>query len=84
MKDGCQTFISHVAGTRMIAKGGDGLSRGALNEGVMRGEDLLCFIPFHLSAIKREPNLMDWIRKLINPCTAKATFLTPERRHVIV
>jgi len=35
MKYECQAFISHIAGTRMIARGGDGLSRGALNEGVM-------------------------------------------------
>ena len=50
----------------MIAQGGDGLSRGVLNEGVMRGEDFLSFIPFHLSAFEREPKLMDWIRKLVN------------------
>ena len=28
-------IVSHVAGTRMIAQGTDGLSRGALNEGIM-------------------------------------------------
>jgi len=26
MKYGCQAFVSHVAGTRMIAQGGEGLS----------------------------------------------------------
>ena len=78
MKYGCQAFISHVAGTRMIAQGGDGLSRGALNEGVMRGEDFLSFIPFHLSAIEREPKLKEWIRGLVNTREVKATFLSPE------
>ena len=54
MKYECQAFISHIAGTRMIARGGDGLSRGALNEGVMWGKDYLSFIPFYLSALERE------------------------------
>jgi hypothetical protein len=30
--------VSHVSGLRMIAEGGDGVSRGILNEGVMAGE----------------------------------------------
>jgi len=60
----------------MIAQGGDGLSRGALNEGVMRGEDFLSFIPFHLSAFEREPKLMDWVQDLVNTSTTIATFLT--------
>ena len=45
MKYICHAFISHVTGTRMIAQGGNGLSRGALNEGVMRG-GLLHSTPF--------------------------------------
>jgi hypothetical protein len=53
--------IIHVAGTRMIASGIDALSRGSANEGVMRGEDLLSYIPLHLSAVKREAGLADWI-----------------------
>jgi hypothetical protein len=53
-----QLVVSHVAGTRMIAEGGDGVSRGFLNEGVMAGEDILSFIPFHLSAVDRSPSLV--------------------------
>ena len=37
--------VVHVAGTQMIAQGTDGLSRGNLLEGVMKGEDFLSFVP---------------------------------------
>eukprot|EP00978_Attheya_sp_CCMP212_P024148 scaffold75459_cov47-Attheya_sp.AAC.5 len=40
--------VSHVAGTRMIAQGTDGLSRGNLEKGVLgAGEDILSFILWH-------------------------------------
>lgn len=35
MQYGFQSVVSHVVGTRQIAQGSDGLSQGALNEGVM-------------------------------------------------
>ena len=62
----------------MIAQGGDGLSRGALNEGVMQGEDCISFIPFHLSAIEREPKLIEWIQSWIENKDNKTIFLTPD------
>ena len=43
----------------MIAEGGDSVSRGSLNEGVMAGEDMLSFFLLHLSAIKRSSTLLD-------------------------
>ena len=71
----------------MIAQGGDGLSRGALNEGVMRGDDYLSFIPFHLSALEREPKLVNWINTLTKGKRHETTFLSPgdwyERGHDI-
>ncbi len=36
--------VVHVTGTRMIAQGMDGLSRGILLEGIVRGEDMLSFV----------------------------------------
>ena len=78
MQYGCQAFVSHIAGTRMIAQGGDGLSRGALNEGVMQGEDFLSFIPFHLSAVERDPKMIDWIRSWTDNKDNKTLFLTPD------
>ena len=62
MKHSIRLVVSHVAGTRMIAEGGDGVSRGLLNEGVMAGEDILSFIPLHLSALDRSPSLLPWLK----------------------
>jgi hypothetical protein len=53
--------VSHVSGLRMIAEGGDGVSRGILNEGVMAGESMLSFIPLNLSAERCE-TLVPWIQ----------------------
>jgi len=47
----------HIPGTRMIA----GLSRGDLTEGVTAGQDMLQFIPLHLSALDRQPSIYDWL-----------------------
>jgi len=57
-----QLQVIHVAGTRMISQGTDGLSRGCLIEGVMTGTPMLDFIPLHLSALDRQPTLLHWIR----------------------
>ena len=43
----------HVAGTRMITSGVDGLSRGETGEGVVQGKEILSFIPLHLDALER-------------------------------
>jgi hypothetical protein len=54
--------VIHVAGTRMIAQGTDGLSRGDVSEGVMAGEAMATFVPLHLSALERDPRILDWIK----------------------
>ena len=59
---GIRILVSHVSGKRMIAEGGDGVSRGSLNEGVMAGEDMLTFIPLQLSAVERSPTLLAWLK----------------------
>jgi hypothetical protein len=46
-----QLRVIHIAGTRMIWQGTDGLSRGSLTEGVMSGMQMLDFVPLHLSAL---------------------------------
>jgi hypothetical protein len=60
-RHGCRVHIFHVAGTRMIAQGTDGESRGFLGEGIMAGEMMKTFIPIHLSALERSPKLFSWI-----------------------
>jgi hypothetical protein len=64
--------IFHVAGTRMIAQGTDGVSRGYLGQGVMAGETMVAHVPIHLSAEDRSPNLVPWIRSW---CGEKAILL---------
>jgi hypothetical protein len=53
--------VIHVAGTRMIAQGTDGCSRGVLMEGVMAGKNMLTFINLDKSAIQRCTDLLPWI-----------------------
>lgn len=62
MAANCKIHIVHVAGTRMIAQGADGLSRGALTEGVMKGETMRSFVPLHQSALQRDQKLKPWLQ----------------------
>ena len=80
MRFGCITQVIHVAGTRMISQGTDGLSRGNLLEGVLKGEDMLTFIPLHLSALDRQPSLRAWVTSwaVAKGDEQKIRFLTPE------
>ena len=49
----------------MISQGSDGLSRGNMLEGVMKGQDMLSFIPLDKSALDEQNNLEEWIRSWI-------------------
>ena len=62
MKNKAKIHFVHVAGTRMIAQGSDGLSRGNVSEGVMRGEAMSSFIPLNEGAFERSPSLKEWLR----------------------
>ena len=62
MRFRCSVQFIHVAGTRMIKQGSDGLSRGDLYEGVMSGKPMLHYIPLADSALDRSPKLLPWIR----------------------
>jgi len=53
--------IVHVAGTRMITQGTNGLSQGELTEGVMSGKSTLSFIPLGISVISRQPSIVGWL-----------------------
>ena len=70
MQSHCKIHVIHVAGTRMIAQGSDGLSRGNLSEGVMRGLNMKDFVPINKSAFERSPKLKDWLNDWTgNQCT---------------
>ena len=62
MDIGLKLQMVHVAGTRMIAQGTDGLSRGMMCEGVLAGRDMLEYIDIAKSASSRHPPLAKFIR----------------------
>jgi hypothetical protein len=62
----CIIHMIHVAGTRMIWQGTDGLSRGDWNAGVMAGESMISFVPLHQSVCERNPAVEDRFRKWMN------------------
>jgi len=78
MKYGFTLHVVHVAGTRMISQGTDGLSRGILLEGVNRGEDMLSFIDLSRSAIERQPTTLDFVKSWLDPIVGESKLLTPE------
>ena len=87
---GCLFHVIHVAGSRMIAQGTDGTSRGDLGEGVMKGQSMLSFVPLHLTALERCPALREEILRIVLPRNGESsiTFLDYEdwfeRAHDIV
>ena len=70
--------VVHVAGTRMIAQGTDGLSRGIFLEGVVRGEDMLSFVDLSCTAIERHPGVLEFVRSWVAPILGDSTVLLPE------
>jgi len=79
MRYGILVHLIHVSGTRMIAQGTDGCSRGFLMEGVMAGQDMFQFVDLGKSAVERHPPLLDWIRswtsrKDLEPLTPEGWF----------
>ena len=56
-----KTLVNHIAGTRMISHGTDGVSRIILKEEVADGEDVIKLCPLGELAIETEPKLTLWI-----------------------
>jgi hypothetical protein len=54
--------VIHVAGTRMIHQGTDGLSRGLLTDGIFATDAMKLHIPLHLTAPSRQPALVPWVQ----------------------
>ena len=70
--------IVHVAGTRMIAQGTDGLSRGSFLEGVVVGESMLAYIDLAHSAKQRHPPVVEFIKSCVKPLNKEAKVLGVE------
>ena len=62
MDVGLRLHMAHVAGTRMIAQGTDGLSRGMMCKGVLAGRDMLDYVDIAKSACQQYPALVEYIR----------------------
>lgn len=75
LKYGARLIVSHVAGTRMIAQGTDGLSRGNIKEGVSLGIKMLTFCPWNKNALEVQPKLKPWLQTWIGN---EAKFLEPK------
>jgi hypothetical protein len=71
--------VVHVAGTRMIAQGTDGLSRGSLLEGVVKGEDMLSFIDLLRLAIERHPGLLKFVYSWVEPELGESRVLSAKK-----
>ena len=71
-------FVVHVAGTRMIAQGTDGLSRGSFLEGVVSGSQMLSFVDLALPATIRSPGVIDFVKSWVEPVAGDLRILSPE------
>jgi hypothetical protein len=76
LHSGWKIHVIHIAGTRMISQGIDGLSQGDMLTGAMGGADMLTFIPLALTAVERQPELTEWVDSWWG--TVNNSWLTPE------
>ena len=53
--------IIHIAGTRMIECGIDGLSRGITTEGIMQQKHNMSYVPLHKNVLERSSEFENWI-----------------------
>ncbi len=67
-----------MAGTRMIAQGTDGLSRGIFLEGVVRGKDMLVFVDLSQTAVERYPGVLEFIKSWVSPISGESKVLESE------
>ncbi len=65
MQAAIKLFVIHVAGSRMISQGTDGLSRGNLSKGIFAQSSISLHIPLHLSALDRSVLLQSWVHSWI-------------------
>jgi hypothetical protein len=76
MKGGFTLHVVHVAGTRIMSQGTDGVSRDSLMEGVMAGGDMLDHVDLAKTALERRSELLSWAQDWSG--VKNLTCLTPE------
>ena len=74
---GFMLYCVHVAWTRMIVQGTDGISRGILLEDVLAGQTMLLHIELAKGALERHPDVLDFVKFWTEVKNLKA--LTPEQ-----
>ena len=62
IRDESILHVIHIAGTRMIESGIDGISRGDNLGGMMRGMNPLQLVPLYQGSVVRSDRLELWIR----------------------
>ena len=61
LKANFKLHVVHVAGSRMIEQGTDGLSRGMIYERLLGSRyNFLAYLPLHKSAISRSSDALTW------------------------
>jgi hypothetical protein len=78
MKHGFSLHVVHVAGTRMIAQGTDGLSRGIMFEGIVCGNDMLSFVDLSKTALEQHQGVLDYIKSWLHSSLSSSKLLSPE------
>ena len=76
VKYGFTLHLVHVAGTRMIAQGTDGLSRGILLESVVKGEDMLSFVDLSRTAIEKHHDILGFVQSWVEPVLGEGKVLS--------
>ena len=77
LEQGFVLHVVHVAGTRMIAQGTNGLSRGSFLEGMVAGSTMLSFINLSLPVIHRSPTEVDFVKSWVLPSCGELKVLAP-------
>jgi hypothetical protein len=75
---GFTLHMVHVAGTRMIAQGTDGLLRGTFSEDIVAGKDMLTFVDISLLAVERHPPILEFVQSWVGQAVGKGWILKSE------
>ena len=80
MKGVAFIHVVWVTGKRMIAQGSDGLSRSDLTSGVLRGSNMLDYVPLHLTAGERQPaRIQRLLGDVLGPRLKEVVLMEPEQ-----
>jgi hypothetical protein len=78
LRYGFVLHLVHVVGTRMIAQGTNGLSRGTFLEGVVAEKDMLSFVDVAVPAIDWHPAILELVQSWLEPTIGKRRMLKVE------